>query len=214
MQKIIRLYLDKLFIHSTWDAIKTYIWPLLFGGGSYVIKDITAGILFFIGTSGIIWLIRFWVEEIKDTIKDLNKIEDKILIGDDPQINIDTSQLSESIVSITCSVPIDNCSNQMIDCTIMDDTIIIINGHTKDPNFQFSKSSIIIPPYSKGGIKGYPISLDLKQQKNKNDIAIEIITSIKYKHHKELPEFFVKKKLQKKFCRTENNNKITYTLQN
>lgn len=159
--------IQDFFIKCSWDfikdIIKPYILPALSSIGGYMLtQNIIAWLLIFSGSSGMIYMLRKFIINLKkDIINDIFNIEDKLMIF--------TNYLYQTIVnekkcSLSIILQIYNCSNQIMSCIIDEEkTKLIIDGKTKH-KFQYNKIDELLPPYHLSNLSTDSIELDLEEK--------------------------------------------------
>ena len=173
------------------DIIKPYILPALSSIGGYMLtQNIIAWLLIFSGSSGMIYMLRKFIINLKkDVINDIFSVQNKLIINENMTVHCQYFK-DEEKVAISLSYFIYNYSFSIIEASFNKETFkyqIIIpddiqkNKKTvieeKKPNYPY------LPPYlplvCDKTINTYPIYIDVKN-KNKMTIKIEGNLSLDY----------------------------------
>jgi hypothetical protein len=187
--------IQDFFIKCSWDfikdIIKPYILPALSSIGGYMLtQNIIAWLLIFSGSSGMIYMLRKFIINLKkDIINDIFSVKNKLIINENMTVHCQYFKDREE-VAISLSYFIYNYSFSIIEASFNKDVfkykIIIPDDIQKNketvieerkPNYPY------LPPYlplvSDKTINTYPIYIDVKN-KNKMTIKIEGNLSLDY----------------------------------
>lgn len=216
-------FLIDLFYKFSIDAIWKIInqdWKSLLSSmgvaiGGYMLNQWLGTLIISISIFGIIGAIgryiktqlekfnKFHLEEIskiKSLFEENNRIENRLLVGGFPFINIDLANKQ-----LRVRTDIHNCSNQIIDCEIdVKNTRVIVNTQTH-PLEEISPL-VSIPPYSKIELWCSPVSLtSLAEEMN-----VEIKIQVKYGFQNQSNNLIATNYLETTLIKQDNNGQIIF----